>query len=149
MTDNERLVLACILVEPRTVYLVTPIISDKHFTEPNHARYFTAIRTIAETGDTSINAVIAELEATNRLQGNDRVYLNELTCEVATGRNAVMYAKAIDKAYRTRELRRIGKSLSTAKEDGFEDAVNLVLGISSFQESYTHTARELSEKQFI
>lgn len=149
LNENEKLLLASILVEPKRFYQTFQKVKPEHLETPDYRRYYAAMGRIAHNGEPDVNSVIGELESSGEIQKGDRTKLIELTSLVISGKNANRYADAIFDSYRMKELKRLGKALTKLNsEDPYAEAVRLLMGLANLNESRTLTSKDLTESYY-
>jgi replicative DNA helicase len=108
--EAEQGVLGALLLDNAAFDSVGDVLKPADFYHPDHAAMYATIATLLKAG--RVADVLTVFEA----GGHGTPYLNELTCTVASARNARAYALIVRERALRRELMRLG---STLADDAF------------------------------
>lgn len=122
--EAEASVLGAMLVDPRAVAIVTPLLNPIDFYKPAHATICAAIYDVAEHGRADAVAVADHLERNGWLDDTGgRSYLVELMSAACAQSVAGQHAEIVARHAQARRIRVIADGLIEAVADGTDPAV--------------------------
>lgn len=123
-TDLEEAVLGALMLDQQALNTVIDILKPNMFYKENHARIFSAIRSLFSKNEpVDLLTVTSYLKNSGELElAGGPFYLTQLTARIGSAANMEFYARIISQKFLQRELIRISHDII---QDAFEDSTDV------------------------